>query len=108
MIDGFIINNQKAVMTLGQFINRNRRILCIMFFQIQSEMFTDFFRKDRSRNPRGAFGKLYEHAVINVVINQYNGSLGRAKQVINKYIRITSVPILIPQQQLVAEVAAFV
>src|SRR5690606_8497696 len=88
MIDGLAIKDQEAVVAGGEFSNGDRRVLCIMLFQVLGQCLADGLGQYRDTDTFAAFGQLQQHTVVDVVIDQDDGFFGGSKQVIDEYIGI--------------------
>ena len=68
MIDGFAIENKKAIVTFRKFLNGYERILCIVLNEVLIQGLAYNFSKNRRTDAFLAFGKLLQDAVIHKVV----------------------------------------
>ncbi len=92
MINIFI-DYQETVVSCGVFMQCNSRILLIVFLNILTQLLRYMSVVNVNRHPRLTFGKLNQHRIIYIIVNQNNPFLCLTDKIRNQGVGIKNLAV---------------
>jgi len=73
MVKLCIIQNQETVVCIFEFVCHYFRVLAVVFFQVEFELFAHVFGVDCCEYVFFAFAQQGQYRIVNIIINQDDG-----------------------------------
>ena len=88
-----LVDAQESVVRFVELLNLDGRVLCVVFLEIKRQLARDILCQYGSLHAFLALVQHRQHAVINIIINQYDSFLRSTNQVIHKRICVKNLSI---------------